>query len=625
MSDLRPYDSYRDSGVPWLGPVPAHWQRALGGAVLQPKCVKNRGMIESTVLSLSYGRIVVKPPEKLHGLVPESFETYQIVDPGDIIIRPTDLQNDWNTIRVGLAHDRGIITSAYICFHARPPLTPEYAHLLLLGYDFKKVFYGMGSGLRQNLDWSDFRRLPILIPPPDEQQAIVRSIRDVDSRINRFIRNRRRLIEVLNEQKQAIIHRAVTRGLDDSAPLKPSGIDWLGKIPEHWEVKRLKWVTRLQRGYDLPQQERLPGSYPVISSGGIIDRHNDFRAKAPGVVMGRYGSTDAVFFVDEDYWPHNTSLFVTDYQGNDPKWIYYLLRSISKADHSGKSAVPGIDRKDLFDIFVAHPPVAEQRAIVDAIERDGRAFDEAIAAAEREIALIREYRTRLIADVVTGKLDVRKAITAPANAAHTVPKPAISPQLAVAALDAEIIARFNTSGQLHRVKRHKATCLAYHHARLELIKPTFVRDAAGPRDLDLVDAANHEGEHQQWFREIERQGRYHYETLPKIGTHKDVLGELWGDRLHRIEEVLRFLERKPRQRCENIATLYMAWNDLLIWRREATDDSIVDEVIRHWPGKAVILEAAWRAELRDLRNSPLQPSGFGVPTRDRGLFDGELP
>ena len=149
---LQPYPAYKESGVPWLGEVPAHWEVSNGRAAFREKKIKNAGMFESQVLSLSYGRIVVKPPEKLHGLVPESFETYQVVEPDDIIVRSTDLQNDWNSLRIGLVKDRGIITSAYICFNVNGALTPGFAYLILHTYDLKKIYYGMGSGLRQNLD-----------------------------------------------------------------------------------------------------------------------------------------------------------------------------------------------------------------------------------------------------------------------------------------------------------------------------------------------------------------------------------------------------------------------------------------------------------------------------------------
>ena len=244
IDSVKPYSEYKDSGVPWLGEVPAHWTIGPGFSAFREKKVKNTGMIEDQVLSLSYGKIVIKPKEKLHGLVPASFETYQIVDPSDIIIRPTDLQNDWTSLRVGIARDRGIITSAYMCLRAMEPTIPEYGYLLLHAYDLKKIFYGMGSGLRQNLDFSDLKRMPVLTPPVDEQRAIARFLDHIDRVTRRYIREQRRLIELLEEQKQALIQRAVTRGLDPDVPLKDSGIDWLGKIPKHWKVMRSKFIFR---------------------------------------------------------------------------------------------------------------------------------------------------------------------------------------------------------------------------------------------------------------------------------------------------------------------------------------------------------------------------------------------
>src|SRR5688572_16142756 len=131
IGGLKPYSETKDSGVAWLGDVPKYWRRLPGRACFIENNTPNTGLVETTVLSLSYGRIVVKPIDRLHGLVPESFETYQIVEPGDIIIRPTDLQNDWNSLRFGLSKNRGIITSAYMCFRPLGELTREYGHLLL--------------------------------------------------------------------------------------------------------------------------------------------------------------------------------------------------------------------------------------------------------------------------------------------------------------------------------------------------------------------------------------------------------------------------------------------------------------------------------------------------------------
>ena len=238
-STLRPYSSYKPTPNPSVGQIPQHWQTAPGKAVYLTKQMINVGMREATVLSLSYGRLRIRDEAELHGLVPASFETYQIVQPGDIVCRPTDLQNDWNSLRFGQSNYQGIITSAYLCFQTRPGIDPRYGHLLLHTYDLKKVFYGLGSGLRQNLDWSDFKYLPCPVPPLEEQAAIVRYLDHADDLINRYIGAKERLIALLKEQRQAVIHQAVTNGLAPDVQTKPGEIPWLENVPKHWDIRRL--------------------------------------------------------------------------------------------------------------------------------------------------------------------------------------------------------------------------------------------------------------------------------------------------------------------------------------------------------------------------------------------------
>ena len=259
--ELAPSRRMKNSGVDWLGRVPGHWNIVPGRSCFHEKKHSNSGLQETTVLSLSYGQIVVKPPERLHGLVPSSFETYQIVDPLDIVVRPTDLQNDRHSLRFGLSKHRGTITSAYICLLAARGMTPEYGHLLLHSYDLMKVFYGLGSGLRQNLDWGDFKYLPCCLPPRAEQTAIVRFLDYVDRRIRRYIRAKEKLIALLEEQKQAVIDQAVTGQIDvrtgQTYPAyKDSGVGWLREVPEHWEIMRLKDVARVQTGFTLGKDYR---------------------------------------------------------------------------------------------------------------------------------------------------------------------------------------------------------------------------------------------------------------------------------------------------------------------------------------------------------------------------------
>lgn len=203
-------EKVKDSGVEWIGEVPEGWEVLPGLVFFKENKRSNKGMKENTVLSLSYGKIVIKPEEKLVGLVPESFETYQIVQPGDIIVRCTDLQNDQTSLRMGLASDHGIITSAYINLGICGDNLPEYLYAFLHFVDVSKALYKFGTGLRQNLSMADFKRMPVLKVPLTEQRLIVREINSQSNKIDKAIGIQEQQIEKLKELKASLIDRVVT-------------------------------------------------------------------------------------------------------------------------------------------------------------------------------------------------------------------------------------------------------------------------------------------------------------------------------------------------------------------------------------------------------------------------------
>jgi len=436
IATLKPYPTMKDSGVPWLGKVPEKWEVLPALATYKLKLVKNTGMVEKTVLSLSYGRIIVKPVEKLRGLVPESFETYQIVDLGNIIVRTTDLQNDHTSLRIGHSRNRGIITSAYLCLETTDRVSNEFGYQFLNTYDLLKIIYGFGSGLRQNLDFGDIKRMPVLVPPKDEQSAIVRFLDHADRRIRRYIRAKQKLIKLLEEQKQAIIHRAVTRGLDPNVRLKPSGVEWLGDVPEHWEAWQIGHFSRVGNG-STPSRGNSAywssGYYPWLNSA-YANQENVTQADQfvtdtalrechlpivpPGSVLvaitgqGKTRGKATVLRIEATINQHmafitpNTKVASADYVRLVLHGSYPQLRSISDDSGSTKGALTCADLKH-FRLMLPPPP--EQSMILTAVETETRTCRAAIDRAYREIALLREYRIRLIADVVTGKLDAREA------------------------------------------------------------------------------------------------------------------------------------------------------------------------------------------------------------------------
>jgi type I restriction enzyme S subunit len=420
---FRPYGAYKDSYASWLGEVPADWQVGPGRICVYENKDKNTGMKESTVLSLSYGRVIVKDEDKMTGLVPESYETYQIVQPGDIIIRGTDLQNDVTSLRTGLAKDHGIITSAYINLRPKPNAYAEFLHYLLHSYDVKKVFYGLGSGLRQNLSYVDFKYLTIPLPSLPEQRAIVAFLDDKCAKIDGAVKIKEDQIALLRERRQIIIQDAVTRGLNPAAPMKDSGIDWIGQIPAHWEVKRNKHMfveinQRSAKGTEqhLSMSQKL-GLVPanLVEKALVSESYEGAKLVQPGdLVLNRLKAHLAVFsiaqmegLVSPDY-----SVFHPFVKGASSQYYEALFKTsmfLGEFRLRVRGIVEGFYRlytDSFMDIPLLIPPQAEQDDIVAHLDQLAIKFDAAVSIKQDQIAALKEYKTSLINAAVTGKIKV---------------------------------------------------------------------------------------------------------------------------------------------------------------------------------------------------------------------------
>lgn len=427
MEGIKPYKDYKETGQAWTGAVPDHWDvRPVFGA-FQENHEKNTGMKENTVLSLSYGRIIIKPVEKLRGLVPESFETYQIVNPGDIVVRTTDLQNDHTSLRMGYVKDRGIITSAYLALKVKKDVLPEYGFQILNVWDLSKAIYGYGSGLRQNLGFGHFKRMLVAVPPHEEQEAIVKFLNYMNNKVDKAIKAKRKTIALLTEQKQSIIQRAVTRGLDASVPLKDSGNRWLGKVPESWSLRPLWTITKIRNE---PNPNNLPLLSVFLNMGVILYEQGGGQVHAPSLDLSNYQIVRKGDFVLNNQQAWRGSVGVSPHEGIispayfvlkmddclDTVFANYLMRSRSMVDQYVVSSkgVGDIQRTIFWPflrkVLVPIPDLAEQKEIVEFLAKATSKLDVTISNITREINLLTEYRTRLISDVVTGKLDIREAV-----------------------------------------------------------------------------------------------------------------------------------------------------------------------------------------------------------------------
>jgi type I restriction enzyme S subunit len=244
-----------------------------------------------------------------------------------------------------------------------------------------------------NLELPDF---------PAERQATIGDFLDRETaRIDELVRARNRLADLLLERSRAYSTKELLRGVDPTTGRA-------AHLPAGWRLARLATVVRLQRGHDLPDQLRRDGSVPVLSSGGISGYHDQAAAWGPGVVTGRYGTVGEVFWVEGPYWPLNTSLYVVSFMGNDPRWVYHLLRVTPLNVDAEKSAVTGINRNVVGQLHVPVPPLEEQRPLAALLDATEKRMNAARARIAEHIDLLKERRQSLITAAVTGQIDVSK-------------------------------------------------------------------------------------------------------------------------------------------------------------------------------------------------------------------------
>ena len=415
LATMPKYEAYKNSGVDWLGDIPDEWNLKPGFVAFSENKRNNKGMKESTVLSLSYGNIVIKPEEKLVGLVPESFETYQLVEPGDIIIRCTDLQNDKTSLRTGLAKDKGIITSAYVNLKVGQNFEPRFLHYYLHTLDTTKVIYKFGSGLRQNLSFLDFKRLPVFDIPKTTQIAIANFLDQKTAQIDEAIAIKEQQIALLKERKQNIVQKAVTQGLNPNAPMKDSGLDWIGQVPKNWKLMALRYAFIFKNNKRHPlsavERETRQGVYPYYGASGIIDYVNDYIFDEELILIAEDGanllskSTPLAFVTSGKYWVNNHAHILKPKYPGFRYWAE-LLSSLDYTVFITGAAQPKLSRENLGSVTVPVPPSEEINAIIEYIESIAPDFEKAIDLQNEEIEKLKEYKTSLINSAVTGKIKV---------------------------------------------------------------------------------------------------------------------------------------------------------------------------------------------------------------------------
>lgn len=400
MTPAAGYMEMKDSGIGWVGEIPKEWNiNVLFQLVSQVKN-KNKDLVETNLLSLSYGKIKRKNIDHTDGLIPASFDGYNIIEDGDIVLRLTDLQNDQTSLRVGRATERGIITSAYTTLRPVNFKTSKFIYYLLHAFDIRKGFYGMGAGVRQGLNYDEVKVLKLPIPPQEEQTVIVAYLDSQCAKIDEIIAEAKASIEDYKQWKASIIYEAVTKGLDPNAEMKDSGIEWIGEIPKGWEIKKAKKCVTITNGAD-PKTE---GNIPVYGSGAESFKTCGEYKEGPTVLIGRKGATLHIpHYITGRYWNVDTAFDVKAKAGFSLKYYYYLAYSFDYKYYISQTTLPSMTQTNYNNILLPVPPKETQDLISRVLSTRIEKIDAYIDEKKSLVTDLESYKKSLIYEAVTGK------------------------------------------------------------------------------------------------------------------------------------------------------------------------------------------------------------------------------
>lgn len=427
----------KNRGIAWVEECPEHWEQHPVYYYFSERKAPNVLLSETNLLSLSYGKIKRKDINTNGGLLPASFNTYNIIEEGDIIIRPTDLQNDKRSLRTALSTEHGIITSAYIALRPKQKVNSAYFHYLLHAYDVQKVFYNMGNGVRQGLNYSEFSKLKLLAPPIDEQKSIVSFLDSKCSDIDALVNDIQAEISTLEEYKKSVITEAVTKGLNPDAKMKDSGVAWVGECPEHWKILKIRdSINKIESGVSVNAASYPAGDNEIgvlktscvskyifdARENKAVNKNEESRVSCPVrkgcIIVSRMNTPDLVgacgyvaeevngIYLPDRLWQvHVKTTYSAQYV------TYYLMSHIARSYYASiavgtSTTMQNISQIEFGCMFFCVPEIEEQQAIADYLDAKCDEIAATIAEKQKQLTTLEEYKKSLIYEYVTGKKEV---------------------------------------------------------------------------------------------------------------------------------------------------------------------------------------------------------------------------
>ena len=402
----KAHEQYIDANDTWLDKYPTHWtSRKLKFAVrLINEKIDSK---ESELEYLGLEHIESWTGKKIQGGQDESEGLSNIFKSGDVLfgkLRPY-------LAKVYKAESDGLASSEALILRASEISKPDFLKYFLLTPAFINVVNGSTYGVKMpRASWDFIGQLSVLLPPFEEQNQIAAFLDNKTRKIDILIKKNKELIEKLEEQRIAVITQAVTKGIDENAKLKPSGVDWLSDVPEHWDVRRLKFMASIQNGRDYKDVEVEEGGYPVYGSGGEFRRSSQYLYEGESVLFGRKGTIDKPLYVNCRFWTVDTMFYSEILANTVAKFLYYSALTFQYQKLATQTALPSITQHDLENYTLTYPCKEEQILIVNYLDEQSRKIKEMITVSKEAIEKLEEYRSAIITSAVTGKIDVREVV-----------------------------------------------------------------------------------------------------------------------------------------------------------------------------------------------------------------------
>ncbi|WP_270992921.1 restriction endonuclease subunit S [Campylobacter upsaliensis] len=400
---------YKD--IEWLeggggGKIPAHWEVKRLRHIFKEVSIKKCGNEQQLCATQSYGVI----PKKLY-----SYKTVEVIS-SDLnsfkLVKKDNFVISLRSFEGGIEHSnyQGIISPAYTILEPQVEIYSFYFKFLFKSSFFISTLNIHKIGIRegQNISYASLQYTPIPLPPLQEQKEIAEFLDSKCEKIQNYIEKKQKLITLLQEKKQALINQAVTKGLNPNIEFKNSGIAYLGLIPHHWEVRRMKFMASIHNGREQTEIADENGIYPIYGSGGILGKSMYFIYDKPSVLLGRKGTIDKPLFVEEPFWTIDTMFYTSVSKIVLSKYFYYLCLTIDFQFYISGSAIPSMTQYDLANISFALPPLQEQKQIANFLDEKCEKINSAIEKTKKQIELIKEYKNTLINEAVCGRINLER-------------------------------------------------------------------------------------------------------------------------------------------------------------------------------------------------------------------------